>query len=137
MVDYTATQAQDNGVAPSANRKGGQTKAAAAKPLNALPPPTADGVDKLHRELAKIHSIAATQLVECTHWCLSDPGSSLVQDRTSWQRPATEPPQQGWHHNHRLISRPRPHCGNGASASNPKLADRLAKGTRARDCWHS
>jgi hypothetical protein len=40
------------------------------------------------------------------------------------------PSQQRWCHHHRLISLPRPRCGNRVSASNPKLIDRL--GRRAR-----
>jgi hypothetical protein len=47
-VDFTATQARAKGVAPYANRKGGQAKAAEAKSPNALLPPTADGVDRLY-----------------------------------------------------------------------------------------
>jgi hypothetical protein len=37
-----------------------------AKALNASPPPTADGVDKLYRQLAEIHTIAIAQLADCT-----------------------------------------------------------------------
>jgi hypothetical protein len=48
IVDFTATQARAKGVAPYANRKGGQAKAAEAKSPNALLPPTADGVDRLY-----------------------------------------------------------------------------------------
>jgi hypothetical protein len=59
MVDFVATQARAKGVAPSANLEGGQTEATAAKPLNALPPPIADGVDRLYRQLAEIHAITA------------------------------------------------------------------------------
>jgi hypothetical protein len=51
MVDITATQAQSKGASPSINWKEGQTKDAAAKPLNMLSPPpippSADRVDKL------------------------------------------------------------------------------------------
>jgi hypothetical protein len=42
MVNFTTTQAHAKGVAPSANREGGQTEAAVAKASNASPPPTAD-----------------------------------------------------------------------------------------------
>jgi hypothetical protein len=47
MADFASTQAQSKGVAPSANYEGGQGKAAVVAALNASPPPTADGVDKL------------------------------------------------------------------------------------------
>jgi hypothetical protein len=51
MVDFVTTQAQAKGAALSANREGGgQTE---AKPLNASPPPTADWVDRLYRQLAR------------------------------------------------------------------------------------
>jgi hypothetical protein len=46
MVDFTATQAQAKGAAPSANREGGQTEAVVAKTPSALPPPTTNGVDR-------------------------------------------------------------------------------------------
>jgi hypothetical protein len=36
-----------------------------AKPLNVLPPPSADRVDMLYHQLAEIHTIASTQLAEC------------------------------------------------------------------------
>jgi hypothetical protein len=39
--------------------------AAAAMPLNTLPPPSTDGVDRLYRQLAEIHAIAVAPLAEC------------------------------------------------------------------------
>jgi hypothetical protein len=45
-VDHTATQAQAKGAGPSPSREGGQTMVTAATPLNALPPPSVDGVDR-------------------------------------------------------------------------------------------
>jgi hypothetical protein len=65
MVDFASTQTRAKGVSPSANREGGQTEATMAKPLNASPPPTIDGVDRLYHQLAEIHAITITQLVEC------------------------------------------------------------------------
>jgi hypothetical protein len=53
-------------------------EATATKPLSASPPLTAYGVDNMYRQIAEIHFIAATQLVECTCWCWSDPVSSPV-----------------------------------------------------------
>jgi hypothetical protein len=61
MVDFASTQVQAKEVAPQARRKGVHAEAAAAKPLNASPPLTADGVDKMYRYLVEIHAIAATQ----------------------------------------------------------------------------
>jgi hypothetical protein len=40
---------------------------AGARALNASPPPTADRVDKLYRQLVEIHTIADAQLVEFAH----------------------------------------------------------------------
>jgi hypothetical protein len=91
MVDLAATQAQAKGVAPSTNRKGGQIKTIAATPLNVLPPPSTDGVDGLYHQLVEIHAIAATQLVECARWRRTDPASSPVHARDSWQNPTAEP----------------------------------------------
>jgi hypothetical protein len=42
-------------------------------------------------------------------------------------------PRHRWHHHHRPISYPGPRCGSRASASNPRLTDKLARGARARD----
>jgi hypothetical protein len=81
MVDFTATQAWAKVAAPSDNHKGSRPKAAMAKPPNASPPPTIDGMDRLYRQLAEIHAIAAVQLAECTRWRWSDPTSSLVHAR--------------------------------------------------------
>jgi hypothetical protein len=61
MVDFASTQARAKGVAPCANHEVGQTKAALAKPQNASPPPTADGVDMIYRQLVEIHAITAAQ----------------------------------------------------------------------------
>jgi hypothetical protein len=91
MMDFTSTQARAKEVAPPASREEGQTEAAAAKPLSASPPLTFDGVGKMYRQLAKIHAIAAAQLAECTHWCRSNPVSSLVQDGVGRQRQAAMP----------------------------------------------
>jgi hypothetical protein len=68
MVDFASTHARAMGVAPYANHEGGQTKATVAKPPNSSPPPTADGVDRLYHQLAEIHTITTTQLMECAHW---------------------------------------------------------------------
>jgi hypothetical protein len=76
------------GEAPTASREGGQ---AAAKALNTSPPPITDGVDKLYRQLAEIHAIAAAQLAGCAHWRHSDSTPSLVRGRTGRQRPDEMP----------------------------------------------
>jgi hypothetical protein len=89
MVDLTTTEAQAKGVAPSANRMEGQIEAAAAKPLNVLPPPSVDGADRLYHQLIEIHTIGATQLVECACWRRSDPTSSPVHVKAGWQRLVT------------------------------------------------
>jgi hypothetical protein len=69
MVDFAATHARAKGVAPSANCEGGggqgQIEATTTKTPSALPPPTTDGVDRIYRQLAEIHTIVAVQLAEC------------------------------------------------------------------------
>jgi hypothetical protein len=65
MVDFTTTQAWAKGEAPSANREGGQTGAAATKTPSALPSPTIDRVDRMYHQLAEIRTIAAAQLAKC------------------------------------------------------------------------
>jgi hypothetical protein len=67
MVDFTTTQARARGAAPSANREGGQTEAAATKTPLALPSPTIDGVDRMYRQLLEIDAITVVQLAECAH----------------------------------------------------------------------
>jgi hypothetical protein len=57
MVDITTTQAQAEGAAPSTSHEGGQTMATLATPVSALPPLSADGVDRQYRQLADIHGI--------------------------------------------------------------------------------
>jgi hypothetical protein len=66
MVDFITTPARAKGAAPFANREGGgQTGAAVTKTLSTLPSPTTDGLDRMYRQLVKIHTIATTQLAEC------------------------------------------------------------------------
>jgi hypothetical protein len=118
IVDFTTTQARAKGAALSANREGGQTETAVAKPPNALPPPFADGVDRLYHQLAETHTIATAPLVECACWRRSDPTSSPIHVRAGWQRLAaarTAPPPP-------TDFSPKLHSGNGASVSNPKHA---------------
>jgi hypothetical protein len=57
VVELAATQLQAKGVAPPGSREGGQAKDTAAKPLNISPPPSADGVNRMYRQLAEIHAI--------------------------------------------------------------------------------
>jgi hypothetical protein len=85
MVDPTATQAQAKGVAPSA----------VASPLSVPSPPSADGVDKLYRQLAAIHAIATAQLAECAYWRRSDSTASPIHAGADWQRLAMEPFTEG------------------------------------------
>jgi hypothetical protein len=48
--------------------RGGPDGGHCGQPLNASPPLTANGVDKIYRQLAKIHAIATAQLAECAYW---------------------------------------------------------------------
>jgi hypothetical protein len=48
MIDFSSTPTHTKGVAPTTNREEGHTKTAVAGLPKALPPPTADGVDKMY-----------------------------------------------------------------------------------------
>jgi hypothetical protein len=65
-------------VAPSTSHERGHTEATVATPQNVLLPPSIESVDRLYRQLVKIHAIAITQLAECAHWCWFDPTSSPI-----------------------------------------------------------
>jgi hypothetical protein len=91
MVDYASTHARAKGVAPTGSQEEGHTKATATMPPKASPPPTADGVNKMYRQLAEIHAITAAQLAECTRWCRSNPTPNTAQTGIGWREPATEP----------------------------------------------
>jgi hypothetical protein len=65
MVDFTSTQAPGKQVAPPANRDGGQAEATVATALSTLSLLSVDRFYKRYRQLAKMHTIIATQLVEC------------------------------------------------------------------------
>jgi hypothetical protein len=65
MVDFASTHDWAKEAAASTNRERGQTKAATAEPINTSSPSTTDEVDRLYRQLAEIHAIAASQLVKC------------------------------------------------------------------------
>jgi hypothetical protein len=60
MVDFTSTQAQAKELAPPASRGEAQSEVAATKYQSVSPLLTADGVDRMYRQLPKIHTIAAT-----------------------------------------------------------------------------
>jgi hypothetical protein len=90
MVDFTSTQAHAKEVAPPASCKGGQDEAT-TKPLNASPPLTADGVDKMYHQLAEIHAIIAMQLAECARWHRSDSTASLAWAGIGRPRPVVTP----------------------------------------------
>jgi hypothetical protein len=91
MVDFASTQAHAEEVAPPICHEVGQAKATVARPLSFSPLLTTDGVDKMYRELVEIHTIAATQLVECAHWCRSDSTPSSVRAGTGQPRPIVMP----------------------------------------------
>jgi hypothetical protein len=62
MMDFTSTPAHTKGVAPTANHEEGCAEAARAKHPKASPPPIADGVDKMYRQLAEVHAITVVWL---------------------------------------------------------------------------
>jgi hypothetical protein len=60
--------------------RGAQTKAAAATPLNVLPSPYANVMDKLYGQLVEIHAITAAQLVEVHRGALRSKDGSTATD---------------------------------------------------------
>jgi hypothetical protein len=78
MMDFTSTQAQVKGVAPTASLDEGYTEVDATKSPKASPSPTPDGVDKMYHQLAEIHA---------TH-C---PTSNVTHVSTGWRGPVVEP----------------------------------------------
>jgi hypothetical protein len=91
MVEFASAQAQAEEVAAPASHKGGHAEAAAAKPLSTSPLLTTDGVDKMYRQLAEIHTVAAMQLPECAHWRRSDSTFSSVWAGFDRLRPIVMP----------------------------------------------
>jgi hypothetical protein len=75
MMDYTSTQARTKGVAPTTNHEKSHTEAVLARSSKALPPPSADRVDKMYLQLAEIHAVAivVAQLAKCVCWHLTRP----------------------------------------------------------------
>jgi hypothetical protein len=84
MMDFASTQARGKGVTPTASREEGHTEVAVASPPKASPLPTADGVDKMHRQLVVIHAIAIVQLAECARSCWSNPTSNAAHADVGW-----------------------------------------------------
>jgi hypothetical protein len=58
MMDYATTQAQ-SGVISTLRHRRSLPEATMAKAMSFSPPPTADELDRLYRQLAKIHAIGA------------------------------------------------------------------------------
>jgi hypothetical protein len=68
----------------STSREEGRTKAIAARPLKALPPPTVDGVDKMYYKLAEIHAIAAALQAEWARWRESNLTPEVAHAGAGW-----------------------------------------------------
>jgi hypothetical protein len=83
MVDFTSTQAQAKELAPLVRQGEAQAEATVAKTLATSPPLTADGVDRMFRQLAKFHAITTAQLVECARWHRTDSTPHSAQAGTS------------------------------------------------------
>jgi hypothetical protein len=96
-------------------------EATAANPLSTSPPLTVDRVDKMYRQLAEIHAIAATQLAECARWQWSDPTTSPVRAGADRLRPTMMPSTTRMAPSPLLISCPKPPYGGRVSASSPRL----------------
>jgi hypothetical protein len=79
MVNFTMTQPHAKGVAPSANREGGggADRGRCGQSLKCL-------TSTHRRQLVKIHTITAAQLVECAREHRLDPIFSLVRAGTGW-----------------------------------------------------
>jgi hypothetical protein len=59
MMDYATTQAQSEGVISTLRHRHSLAEAIMAKAMSFSPPPTADELDMLYRQLAEIHAIGA------------------------------------------------------------------------------
>jgi hypothetical protein len=90
MMDYASTQARTKGVARTASREEGHTKAAMTRPLKASPPPAINGVDKMYCQLEEIHAISTVQRAECVRYHRSNPTPSVAHTGTGWRGPAME-----------------------------------------------
>jgi hypothetical protein len=82
------------GVASTASREESHTGVVAARPLKASPPPTADGVDKMYRQLAEIHAIVVVNLAECVRWRWSNPTLTRLTLALVSKDPPRSPPQR-------------------------------------------
>jgi hypothetical protein len=89
MVDFTSTQAQVKEFDTPVRR--GEAEAAVAKSPSTPPPLTTDGVDRMYRQLAEIHTIAVEQLAECACWHRIDSTPRSIQAGTSQPRPGAVP----------------------------------------------
>jgi hypothetical protein len=83
MVDFTSTQAQAKELAPPVRQGEAQAEATVAKSSTTSPLLTADGVDRMFRQLAKFHAITAAQLVECARWHQTNSTPHSAQAGTS------------------------------------------------------
>jgi hypothetical protein len=54
MMDFASTQARDKGVTPTTSHEKGHTEVVVTSPPKASSLPTADGVDKMYRQLAPV-----------------------------------------------------------------------------------
>jgi hypothetical protein len=77
MMDYAATRAPSEGALLPPNRWD-LAEATVAMAMVSSPSLTADEVERLYRQLTKIHAINAAQLAECACWRRSDSTPSLV-----------------------------------------------------------
>jgi hypothetical protein len=106
-----------------------QSVAAAATLWDTLPPPSADGVNRLYHQLGEILAITTAQQAECTHWCRADKGStlSLARSMAYWRRPPWTPL---WQEQlpHQLGFHPRAHHGSRVCVRNPRNTIRLTRG---------
>jgi hypothetical protein len=104
-VDLTTSQARPKGIAPAISRDGGpcpaftsasQNVTTVAVLLDTLAAPSADGVDRVYRQLREILTIADARQVKTSiqrRAGVSIP--SPVRFRVSWQRTIVEPSMIG------------------------------------------
>jgi hypothetical protein len=84
-MDYAAIEAQPEVVSSTHHCQWDPAEATVAMTMSLSPPPTADKVDRLYRQLVEIHTIVVAQLVECARWRRSTPAPSLVWASTGRQ----------------------------------------------------
>jgi hypothetical protein len=101
--------------------------------MSTSPPLTTNRLDRMYRQLAKIHAIITAQLAECACWRQTDSTCHLVRVGTSSPRPVSQRPRRGRHHHPSSTSHPRPHRDSGRdNSTSPRLIANPTQATQLR-----